>query len=102
MPTITEEDIRGTAEALVKAKDYVGIRTSVGTFYIMASAFLDTDLKPSVQSGFDAFIGLPDGHPLKKEFNPDYVRTGFERLSKLGFQPSRSYNELRRHLLSPL
>jgi hypothetical protein len=97
MSQITERDIKETACLLVAASTYRGHGSLITVFSVSPH----TPGLPSVQEGFDAFLGLPEGHPLRNQFSEGDVRTGYAALKRLRFDPNEDYEQLRVHIAPP-
>ena len=99
MKPISDEHMRETLGLLEVASKYFEYNPT--GLVICASACRTPAGLPSVQGAFDTFEGLPNDHPLKKEFDPTKVRAGYQMLEQLDFDPNRNYEELRNHLTPP-
>ena len=65
----------------------------------VTGAYMGNSNSPSVILAYEAFIGLPDDHPLKKEKEPKTVIKGYQALEPIGFDPNRSIDDLLSHVL---
>ncbi|MEA3329243.1 MAG: hypothetical protein U9Q06_00685 [Nanoarchaeota archaeon] len=77
--------ISDTANVLVQAAE----RLPDSEFSIGAMCCPAKEGAPSVKDAFEAFEGLPDDHPLKKQFDPGQVRAGYEALELFSFDATK-------------
>jgi len=95
MTQIAEEHIGKTAGLLEIAAD-----TAEGTSFPSVISASSSNL-PSVESGFNAFKDLPETHLLKRIYDAEKVKAGYERLKELGLDPAGDYNKLRNQIFIP-
>ena len=92
MPHVTEWDIIETAFFLTRVS-YYDPRRNTDYFIAADVGFRPSPNLPSVSECFEALEGLPDGHPLKRKFDLDKVRFGFEILPEL-VSPDVHYGDI--------
>ncbi|MDP3765842.1 MAG: hypothetical protein Q8R04_04985 [Nanoarchaeota archaeon] len=92
MPQVTEWDIIQTAALLSRVSGYDSKRSF--NYFISADVgHRPSQNLPSVRECFEAFEGLPEGHPLKRRFDPEGVRAGYAILPEL-VSPDAHYGDI--------
>lgn len=83
---VTEAQIEEMMGFLVSA------RGSLRQGYSIFPGTPSTELKaPTIREVYDAFQGLPDGHPFKKRFQTEIVTDSFSMIGRLGINPDQPY-----------